>query len=257
MVDKISYLSNLFGSIVELLEEKNIRAQKHTIASTILFISLLLATIIALLFASPIAGIAVVLLVFVSFTSSLRVTLEKRTNKIRSSIPDALRSMSTCFGAGYTLYQTFKQLTNETKGGLNRLFNRCTHILQTGGTVTQALQPLKDSTETPELTFVAVALDVQHQTGGSMKPVIESAKDMIENKLELLRLLHVQTAQAKLSSRIVIILPFALIAVFSLISPNFLAPFFSSFIGICFFLVACVMQTAGVILVKKTLKVVV
>ena len=135
------------------------------------------------------------------------------------------------------------------------MFRKSTQIMQTGGSVSDALNYLKNSESGAELSFLAVALDVQHQTGGSMKPVIDSARDMVENKLELMRLLHVQTAQAKLSARIVMILPFALIAIFSIISPGFLLPFFSSFLGFILLIIACILQFAGFILVKKILNI--
>ena len=163
--------------------------------------------------------------------------------------------MSTCFGAGYTIFQTFSHISLESQGSIKSLFSKCTNILQTGGSVSSSLNCLKDVKDVPELSFLAVALDVQHQTGGSMKPVIESAKDMVENKLELMRMLQVQTAQAKLSARIVMILPFALIAIFSIVSPGFLTPFFTSFFGVFLLLIACLMQAAGIILVKKMLNV--
>lgn len=181
--------------------------------------------------------------------------IEKRILNLRNSVPDTLRSMSTCFGAGYTIFQTFSHISNESSGAIKNLFGRCTHILQTGGSVSSSLDYLKNFDEVPELGFLAVALDVQHQTGGSIKPVIESAKDMVENKLELMRMLQVQTAQAKLSARIVMILPFALIAIFSIISPGFLTPFFTSVFGFILLLIACLMQAGGIILVKKMLNV--
>lgn len=216
---------------------------------------LIAAVLISIVFRSVFAGLAVVLCCCICVVSAVNSATEKKTQKLRSAIPDVLRSMSSCFQAGYTLLQTFEHIEQESKKAIKKLFGRCTHILQTGGTVSDSLVCLKEEKSTPELSFIAVALDVQHQTGGSMKPVIESARDMVENRLELLRLLQVQTAQAKFSARIVTILPFALIAVFSIISPNFLAPFFSSFLGVLIFGVACIMQVAGVLMVRKMLKV--
>lgn len=255
ILKKIPLLQNVFNNFKELLLDYKIHAQTYTIASSLLMISFVIGVIVGFLFKSVIAAIAVVLCLFVVLILFVKAQSDKKIEEIREAIPDSLKLMSTCFASGYSLYQTFGQLAKETKNGLNKLYKRCTHILQTGGTISESLEPIKDSKSTPELAFVAVALDVQHHTGGSMKPVIESAREMIESKLELLRLLHVQTAQAKLSSRIVIVMPFALIAIFSIISPNFLQPFFSSLIGVVLFVIACLMQAAGIILVRKTLQV--
>ena len=67
---------------------------------------------------------------------------------------------------------------------------------------------------------MAVALDVPRppRAGGSMRPVLEAARETVEGELALRRALRVQTAQARLSARVVTVMPFALVAVFSLVS---------------------------------------
>ena len=245
----------MFENAVNLLDDKGIKATECTVCSVIIFFMIIFAVAFSVIFSSIVAGLAIVLCFGVCLASFIRSSLDKKMTNIRNSIPDTLRSMSSCFGAGYTVFQTFDQISKESKGSIKKLFLKSSHILQTGGSVSQSLLVLKKAKEAPELSFVAVALDVQHQTGGSMKPVIESAKDMVESKLELMRMLQVQTAQAKLSSRIVIIMPFALIAIFSIVSPGFLNPFFSSFLGFFMLAIAILMETAGIIIVKKMLNI--
>ncbi len=101
---------------------------------------------------------------------------------------------------------------------------------------------------------MAVALDVQHQSGGSVASVLDSAREAVEGELALQRSLRVQTAQAKLSARVVTLLPFVLIALFSLVSKDFLAPFFSSVAGLALLGLALLMQVGGVVLIRRLLR---
>lgn len=252
---KFKFLRNNIENIVVLIEEKGFVTSNICTLSAITMLSFLIAMIVTIVFWSFIAGVAVVLCLIVLLTTIGKSSVDKRISSIRNSIPDMLRSMNACFGVGYTLYQTFENVSGESKGAVKTVFKNCTNVLKTGGSISQALDEMKKDNNVPELSFLAVALDVQHQTGGSIRPVIESTKDMVEAKLELMRLLDVQTAQAKLSARIVMILPFALIAIFSIISPGFLLPFFNSLFGIVILIIAFVMQSAGIILVKKILNV--
>ena len=102
---------------------------------------------------------------------------------------------------------------------------------------------------------MAVALDVQHQAGGSMRPVLEAARETVEGELALRRALRVQTAQARLSARVVTVMPFALVAVFSLVSKGFLDPFLQSPLGLGLLGLACAMEVAGVLAVRRKLNV--
>lgn len=255
VLEKSKFLNENFNNITTLLNERNINCDVVSVCSAFLALTVLFGIVFSLIFSSPIAGVASILCLSVLLITASKAAIDRRIANLRNSVPDTLRSMSTCFGAGYTIFQTFSHISSEGNGAIKNLFGKCTHILQTGGSISNSLDCLKNVKDVPELAFLAVALDVQHQTGGSMKPVIESAKDMIENKLELMRMLQVQTAQAKLSARIVMILPFALIAIFSIVSPGFLTPFFSSVFGFILLLIACIMQAAGIILVKKMLNV--
>lgn len=180
---------------------------------------------------------------------------DKRRESVREAVPGALESMAACFGSGFTLLQTFSQVAQDTPGYLGETFDRSANVLETGGSAQEALDCLRKDKHAADLAFVAIALDVQHESGGSMRQVLESAGDSVKGELALRRSLRVQTAQAKLSARIVVVMPFILVALFSLASPDFLAPFFSSFFGYVLLTVAIVMQVAGVFLVNRALTV--
>ena len=153
------------------------------------------------------------------------------------------------------MLQTFNEVSHEVPGPLGATFGRCAHVLETGGSAEEALVELRDGTYASELAFVAVALDVQHQSGGTIRQVLRAATDAVKDTLSLRRSLRVQTAQAKLSARIVVVMPFILVALFSLISPDFMTPFFSSAFGYALLGVAIVMQAAGIMLVRRALSV--
>ena len=205
--------------------------------------------------ATPVFGLAVGGGAVALGCSAAKGDAEKRATAMRDEIPDALRSLGVCFKAGLSLMQTLRQTGSEMKGPLGDLFLAAARTLETGGTASEALALFKRRSDTPELAFVAVALDVQHQAGGSLLHVLDAARESVEGEIELARSLKVQTAQAKLSARIVTLMPFALIALFSLMSPGFLSPFFASLGGVALLGVALAMQAGGVLLVRRSLSV--
>lgn len=205
--------------------------------------------------ASPVFGIAASGCLIVGLGGYGKGEAQRRTGATRDEIPDALRSLGVCFRAGLSLMQTLRQTGSELKGPLGEVFLSAARILETGGTATEALALFKRRADTPELAFVAVALDVQHTSGGSLAHVLDAARESVEGEIELAQALKVQTAQAQLSARIVTFMPFVLVALFSLVSPGFLMPFFASFAGLALLAVALVMQAAGVMLVHRMLDV--
>ena len=180
---------------------------------------------------------------------------DRRAEQMQASLPVALESMSACFGAGYTLLQTFRQVSKDAPGPVGAVFLSAANVLEAGGGAHEALEIIRKSDQSDEIAFVAVALDIQHQTGGSVRQVLDAAADSVKGELELKKTLRVQTAQAKLSARVVSVMPIALIALFSLVSPTFMLPFFQSLLGLAMLGLALIMQAAGVLLVRRALSV--
>lgn len=250
-----SRLSGIAGECTWLLVERGLATTPEALLSLCLVAVGLLVAIVGVATGSLLTATMVAACVIGLALAAAKTAWERRAAAMREEVPDALAAMKVCFQAGLSLMQTLNQVAHETKGPLKVLFQRAFHILETGGTITAALGVFHVGSSIPELAFVATALDVQHQTGGSMTQVLAAARDTVESELALERSLRVQTAQAKLSARIVTILPFLLIALFSLMSPDFLKPFFSSVTGVALLAFALVMQLAGVLLVRRMLKV--
>ena len=173
-----------------------------------LLAALLLAGAAGVASASPVAACAVAACAAAVWMAVLKTAQDRRRAAVREAVPDALRAMGVCFQSGLSLLQTFQQVAKETQPPLQALFLRASHLLQTGRTASEALSVFRSGPLVSELAFVAVALDVQHQTGGSIGQVLESARETVESELDLERSLRVQTAQARLSARIVSVMPF-------------------------------------------------
>lgn len=245
------YMASIHGCLVE----KGIESTPVAATTCLGALVLLCAVGGWVVSGTPVFGLALAGCVLVAAGSYGKSCSEKRTAALRDEVPDALRSISVCFRAGLSLMQTLNQVGSEMKGPLGAVFLTAARRLETGGTAAGALTVFKQTGAPPELAFVGVALDVQHHSGGSLGPVLDAARESVEGEIELARSLRVETAQAKLSARIVTLMPFVLIALFSLMSPGFLEPFFRSFGGFLLLAVALAMQAGGVLLVQRMLNV--
>lgn len=234
---------------------KNVETSPIALTSCFIVVVLSLALLVLVFSRSLLGFVAAALCAIVLAILWCQGRAQRRREAMRSAIPDALRSMSICFQSGLSLLQTFQHVSEETVEPLSTLFSHAAHRMEIGESATAALTTIREDTVIQELAFVAVALDAQHQSGGSLRHVLDSARSSIESELELKQKLRVQTAQAHLSARVVCALPFVLLAVFSLISEGFLDPFFESLQGMAMLSVAFGMQIAGIVAVRKMLQV--
>ena len=240
---------------VYLLECRGVTATSQSLMTVAIAIVAALGCLAGLLTASPIAAVAIPACVCALMVLAVGNARDKRMEMARDTVPAALESMASCFGSGFTLQQTFQQVAHDVDGPLSETFARASHVLEMGGGADRALRELRRGACSTELAFVAVALDVQHQSGGAMRQVLQATTETVKGELALRRSLRVQTAQAKLSARVVAVMPFILVSAFSLASPDFLMPFFQSVQGYALLALAVLMQVAGIMLVRRALSV--
>lgn len=247
--------ANVMDGLVLLCENRGLTASPRSLLTGLIVGAFVTAGASFVLTGSAVGAVAVPLCLIAVLSVLAGNQLDKHQESVREAVPSALESMSACFGTGFTLLQTFRQVSEDVPGPLGATFARSAHILEMGGSAQAALEELREGAYASELAFVAVALDVHHQSGGAMRQVLEAATDSVKGELALRRSLRVQTAQAKLSARVVAIMPFILVAAFSLASPDFLSPFFSGPVGYGLLSLAIVMQLAGIVLVRRALSV--
>lgn len=179
--------------------------------------------------------------------------MKKRSRQLREQLPEALRGLGMCFMAGLSLEQAFVQTAEECRDPLRRELKRTVDDLHTGATVMDSLDKLDLRLGMDEMKFVSVALDIQHRTGGSMREVLDTAADSMQASFDLSRSLEVQTAQARMSAKIVSIMPLVLLVVLSLVMEGYLATFFSSAAGLSLLLCALGMEVVGILIIRRIL----
>ena len=248
-------ISTVVEGLVLLCETRELVTSAEPLTTALLMAVAALSATSLLVIGSVVGAIAVPACAIALASVVAGIQLDKRQEAVREAVPVALESMSACFGSGFTLMPTLGQVAFDVRGPLGETFGQACRVLEMGGSAKAALDVLREGACASELAFVAVALDVQHQSGGAMRQVLDAASDTVKGELALRRALRVQTAQAKLSARVVAVMPFILVAAFSLASPDFLSPFFSGPVGYGLLALALSMQVAGIALVRRAVSV--
>lgn len=246
---------NFFRDGSRWFESRGMVCPEESAASLSLAATLVFAIVGALITGSPLGGLVLDALLFAILATRIQAWKEREQEALRNAVPLALGVMGDCFQSGYSLMQTMEQVSEQTEGVLSVVFGRCADALKLGGTTREALDHIRGIQGVEELSFVAVALDVQHQSGGSFASVLSNAQRMVADEIELRRSLQVQTAQARLSAQVVCLMPFVLMAVLSFLSEGFLSAFFESPAGVAMLIIAVLMEVTGIALVRRMLKV--
>lgn len=182
----------------------------------------------------------------------LRANAQKRRQRqeLAREMPDVFRSLAVSLGSGKTLPQAIEYVGTHERGPVGVEFGKTAMSIRCGVSVAEALEELSRSLDAPGTELLATALSISQRTGSPLRDLLLSSAKMVEGKTELDRTLVTKTAQARLSARIVCILPILMVAILSMLSPEFrggvLAPQ-----GMACLAVALVLDGIAVLLIRR------
>lgn len=211
----------------------------------------LAAALLGVVLSRSLLGAAVVLVgvaVIVPLWSQAR---ERATRaELAREMPDVFRSLAGALGAGQTLAQAIEYVALHERGPAASHFMRASLRLRCGFSAAVALDELAHELKAPGVELLASALLISQRTGSPLRELFASAATLVERGMEAERSLRVKTAQARLSIRIVVAMPMAMVALLTFISPDFQAGL-SSPVGIGSVLAAACLDVTALLIIRR------
>lgn len=182
-----------------------------------------------------------------------KYTRKRYIKRIKSEMPEAVRLLYIALDSGSSMLQAFSYAAKNCTGALSYELKQTVWDIEAGLDFDEAMKRLQKRCPCAELSYLAAAMEIQHRCGGSMSEILQSVSSTLHQNIKMEQKLDMKTAQARLSSRIVAIMPFALLALLSIFSSGYLSMFFSSGIGILLFICALGLDFVGIILIRRFL----
>ncbi|AEB06459.1 Type II secretion system F domain protein [Coriobacterium glomerans PW2] len=144
-----------------------------------------------------------------------------RARKLASAMPEAFGALAIALGSGHSLAQGMRFVGSHAEEPVRTEFLRASFSIVCGMSATSALDELLARLPAPGLDLVALALKVSQRTGAPLKDLLAEASEMVGDRIELVRRLEVKTAQARMSARMVALMPVAMTCILALLSKDF------------------------------------
>ena len=209
------------GELSERLRVAGMRLDGHAASAALLAtcsLASLATAVLSWAWAGTFVGIAASAAVVAGCNASL---VRKRRLGLAQEMPGAFRTLATALGSGQTMAQAIEHIGSRGRGYASESFSRAALMLRCGSSVEEALGLIERELAAPGVGMLTTALRVSHRTGSPLRDLFTRSARLVERTSEFERLLAVKTAQVRLSVKIVCVLPAALVALLSVISPDF------------------------------------
>jgi len=216
-----------------------------------LFSSLLACIILLLLTHSFIFCIIGAIIGFFLPTVINNYLEKKQLEKFNNQLVDVLTIISNSLRAGTSFVQSLDIIVKETKPPISTEFNKTIQEIKLGIPVSQALVNLSNRIKSKDLEIFVTTVNIARETGGSLPEILNIIADTIRERNKLKGKIAALTAQGKMSGFVVGSMPFLLMGILYLMSPDLIEPMFNTLIGQLMLAIVVIFVIIGGLLIHK------
>jgi tight adherence protein B len=195
--------------------------------------------------------VVVVLLGVVGPFLYLSFMASRRQAKFEEQLPSTLQLLSGALQAGHSLQQAVDTVVHEAGDPIAGEFHRVLTEARLGRPLEEALEAMARRTRSVDFEWTVMAIRLQRQVGGNLAEVLSTVSQTIRDRYSLKRQVKALSAEGRLSSIILAVLPIVLFLALMLLNPGFLKPLYTTTLGLMMLAGSAVLMVFGVFWLKK------
>ena len=205
--------------------------------------------------APPALILLLMLLGFLAPVPALRIAAHKRTKAFDRQLPDVLATIASTLRAGHGLRMALKAIVDDGAPPASEEFARVLGEEKLGRPLDEAIDDMCKRIGSPDLEYVATAINVQSQAGGSLASLFDTLSETVRERQRHARKVHALTSLGRMSAIVLVLMPVGLGALMTLISPSYMSPIYTT-TGGHMLMVLCLTSIAiGSLFLKKIVSV--
>ena len=169
----------------------------------------------------------------------------RRRQRVEAQALAAMQLLSSGLRAGYSVPQAITLVARQSPEPTASEFGMAAQEIGVGTGLADAVAHLAERTANPDYELVSIIVRVQHEVGGNLAQILDSVSETLRERFELRRQVNALTAQQRLSSLVLTILPFALLLLLFVMDRSFVEPLFTQTAGRVLLVIAGLMVFVG------------
>lgn len=197
----------------------------------------------------------IALLAFVMPIAKILHDRKKRIERFEEQLPDAIDSMKRALRAGHPFSAALKLVAEDLDDPVAREFELTFADINYGNDLRRAMLGLLQ--RVPSLTVMALitAVLVQKETGGNLAEILDQISAVIRGRFKFFRRVKTLSAEGRLSAWILTMVPFALFAVISFTTPEYLPVLLEDPVGRKAVAFGFVMMVLGIYWIRRIIRI--
>lgn len=187
----------------------------------------------------------------------LKVLRERsqRTAKFDEQLPEALDVIKRALKAGHPFAQCLKLVADDMEQPVGGEFERIFTDVSYGNDLRSALAGLLERVPSVSAVAFITAVLVQKETGGNLAETLERITTVIRGRYKLQRQVRTLSAEGRLSSQVLLLVPLALFVLMWFTVPGYLPMLIDNPKGPGLIMGACVLEVLGMLWIRRIIRI--
>lgn len=230
-------VTEAFARVVPLLDQARLRANFRRAGldwSTATFVAVSLAVSLVLSLVGYVLGRPLVLVVPASLVSGMFLVDRfvkfkggRMANRFMKQLPDAIDTVIRGIRSGLPVIECVGTVGQEYDDPVGGHFRAISERVMLGEPLDAALWRVARVIDKPEMDFFAISIAIQTETGGSLADALGNLADLLRARERMKLKIKAISSEAKASALIIGALPFLMLGLLMMMSPDYVMPLFT------------------------------
>ena len=175
----------------------------------------------------------------------------KRQARFTQSFADAIDVIVRGIRSGLPVGECLNIIARELPVPVCDEFKLLVEGQKVGMTLRQALERSCRRMPTSDMKFFAIVLNLQQQTGGNLAETLAGLSDVLRSRKKMADKVRAMSSEARMTAMIIGAMPFVIMGIVSLFSPEYIGLLFTTSAGNKIVMVGAAMMGLGVFIMNK------
>ncbi len=195
------------------------------LAGGVLVISSIFAGVVS---GAPLLGVGVGVALLLVFHIFMTARVSRREQLFEAQLLDALELAARSLRAGHPLIGAFRLVADEMPQPVSTVFGDVCQRHEMGAGLADSLREAARLSPSQDMKMFVTSVAIRVKAGGNLADLMDRLAAVMRERMRLSRRVKVLAAQAQLSKRVLLVLPFLIFVALNLVNPEYIRPLYTT-----------------------------
>lgn len=243
------------AGLARLVDQAGLKTPAYRVVLQAAGLALGAGVIVAALTKGPLFGLPAAAAAFFLPILNIRLKRNRRIALFEEQLPDALSVTSRALRAGLPFTEAMRFVAEESAEPIAGEFRTAYSDINYGMSTKLAFLALLERVPSMSFMTVVTVVVIQRETGGNMAEILDKIAAVVRGRFRLQRRVRTLSAEGRMSAWILVLVPFVLAGAMFVTQPDYLPGLTKDPLGRWLILGACVNMVAGILWIRKIIRI--